>query len=129
MSYCRLRYHKEFSIINLEKTTGKITSGVNFLKFLEYFRKLNSGKENIDLEISFYPIPVSIQILVLFNTVVIHNCVVFTNWIIIIINIVLVAIILLQAFIYYINIFVDFKHDKILKFLEQFDTSKVPIVP
>lgn len=112
---------KQISVIDIDK--GELKPGINFYNILTYFRKLNDPKDketHIDTTLTYFPFAITVQIFILFNFVVINH-ISFSIFLIIVINIAVILLLLLQLLIYFVNVFVDLKQDKILKVLERLE--------
>lgn len=119
----------------IEIVDGKIKPSINFYYVLDYFKKVNdiNSDENIDINLAYYPIPITLQILLLFDTIVIHHFDI-SKCTIGFINFVTIIVLLCQLLKYLVNIFVDLKKHKILNILERIekeaikpDTDDIPI--
>ena len=111
----------------IDKDNGRIKPGIEFYYFLHYFRKLNQidDKETqIDTSLSYGPIPITVQMLVLFDFVFIDHFQI-SYFLIITLNVLTILLLAFQLFIYFVNIFIDLKKDKILKVLEQFEQEYI----
>jgi hypothetical protein len=113
-----IKNFKQLSVIEVEE--NKIKPGLNFYRLLVYFRKLNDPNDNegIDPALAYFPIPITLQIVLLFDSVVVDHFV-FSTWLIVLFNVISTAVLIIQFIIYFLNVFIDLKHDKILNFLEQ----------
>lgn len=111
---------KRLNVIEYEN--NKLTLGVNFYEILKSLRRLNSGDEDeaIDTSMAYFLLPITFQLLLLFNTVVIRNHH-FSLWTILVIDLLMLLLCLIQAFIYFINIFIELKKHKLLSYFERLE--------
>lgn len=117
---------KQVGFIDLDKKKNIISPGLNFYKLLKFFRKLKKDEETIDTDLAYYPIGITLQILMLFNCVVTDHYE-FSCWKTVLINCFGILIFLYQTIVLFINVFADLKQDKILAFLEKTNkTKKIP---
>lgn len=116
-----IKHFKHLSILDIDK--NKIRPGLNFYWLISYIRRINdvNDKEtSIDLSLAYFPIPIIIQILLIFDTIIIDHFDI-TTLIIIVVNLLTVIILILAMIVYFVNIFIDLKQDKILNALEKLE--------
>lgn len=119
-----IRSLKQLGFIQLHNL--EIKPGANFYTLLRFFRKINDKNDNkgIDVYLTYLPIPIILQLLLLFNLVAIDS-IDLAGYKIILINILAFLILVVQFLLYFANIFLDLKCDKILKLLEQFEQKSI----
>jgi hypothetical protein len=119
--------YKSLNIIDIEN--NQLKPGLNFYAVLDYFKKINDkdSKEHIMPSLAFLPLVITIQGLIILDTITIDH-VSINCCTIIVLNLVIILVIFFLGIIYFMNLFVDLKKDKILKFLEElerYNTTKV----
>lgn len=101
---------------------NKVARGVNYTRILGKMNDLNTDKDSIDLEQAFLPVPITIQLIILFNSVVLSNyC--MPLMMSIIINLTLVIILVVCIIIYVFNVFLEFKRGEVLDVMKKIDKT------
>jgi hypothetical protein len=107
---------KRFSLIDVKDGQTKV--GLSFHSMLSYFKDLNAGEEDLDEDIAYYPLPLTLQLLFLFDTGITHRF--HLGWLeCFAVNIAIIILLLIQSFIYFLNVLVELKKDKILLMMEK----------